>query len=120
MPLSPERVVQRQLDAYNARDLDSWLSTYAPNAEQFALHGERLAAGHAEIRARMTERFAEPDLHADLLGRFTMGAVIVDHERVTRTLAHGRGFVEMICVYEVRDGLIQKATFAVKPMEPTR
>lgn len=49
MTPSPEDVVQRQLDAYNARDLDAWLRTYAPDAQQFALHGERLAAGHAEI-----------------------------------------------------------------------
>ena len=42
-PLSPttresERVVQAQLDAYNARDLDAWLATYREDAEQFMLH----------------------------------------------------------------------------------
>ena len=28
-------LVQRQLDAYNQRDLDAWLKTYAPDAQQF-------------------------------------------------------------------------------------
>lgn len=37
----------------------------------------------------MTDRFSEPDLHAELMGRFTMGAIVVDHERVTRTFPHG-------------------------------
>lgn len=32
---SPEVVVQRQLDAYNAKNLEAWLSTYAPDAKQF-------------------------------------------------------------------------------------
>lgn len=44
----PMGVVQRQLDAYNAKDVSTWLSTYAPDAEQFNLHGERLARGHEE------------------------------------------------------------------------
>lgn len=27
---SPQVVVQRQLDAHNAKNLDAWLATYAP------------------------------------------------------------------------------------------
>jgi ketosteroid isomerase-like protein len=49
---SPEVVVQRQLDAYNAKDLDAWLSTYAEDAKQFELGGGLLAHGHEAIRAR--------------------------------------------------------------------
>ena len=30
-------LIQRQLDAYNAKDLDGWLSTYAKDAKQFSL-----------------------------------------------------------------------------------
>jgi hypothetical protein len=107
-----ESVVQRQFDAYNAKDLDGWLATYAPDAEQFELHGARLAHGHAEIRARMAQRFTEPDLHAELLERIVMGAIVVDHERVTRNYAEGKGTVELLCVYEVLDGRIRRASFA--------
>lgn len=114
-----ETLIQRQLDAYNRHDLEGWLATYAPDAEQFELHGARLAAGHAAIRARMTERFTtEPDLHAALLARSVMPvaagrAVVVDHERVTRNFPEGRGTLEMVCVYEVADGLIRRASFAL-------
>ena len=66
------QVVQRQLDAYNARDLDAWLATYSANAEQYDLHGGLLAAGHEQMRARMTARFKEPNLHAKLLSRVVM------------------------------------------------
>ena len=110
---TPEQVVQRQLEAYNARDLDAWLATYHPQAEQFLLHGDRLARGHDELRARMQLRFAEPDLHAQLLSRICMGNVVVDHERITRNLPEGLGHVEMLCLYEVAGELIRKATFAI-------
>jgi putative hydrolase of HD superfamily len=108
----PVVVVQRQLDAYNAKDLLAWLATYAADAEQFVLQGERLARGRDEIGARMTDRFAEPDLHATLIARSAMGNFVVDHEVVTRNFPEGRGSVEMLCVYEVVDGLIRRASFA--------
>jgi hypothetical protein len=109
----PESIVQRQLEAYNARDLPAWLATYAPDAQQFELHGACLAAGHAQMRERMAARFAEPDLHAELLSRVVMGSVVVDHERITRNFPEGKGAIEMLCVYEVVDGLIAKASFAL-------
>ena len=109
---SPETVVQRQLEAYNARDLSAWLATYAPDAEQFELHGSRLAAGHAQMRERMATRFTEPDLHAELLSRVVMGSIVVDDERVPRNFPEGKGTIEMLCAYEVVNGLIAKASFA--------
>ncbi|HSV51233.1 MAG TPA: nuclear transport factor 2 family protein [Burkholderiaceae bacterium] len=114
MPLnSPLAVVQAQLDAYNAKDLEALLQTYAADAEQFTLHGESLARGHSELRSRFSARLAEPDLHARLLSRIVMGNVVTDYELVTRNFPEGRGSVEMLCVYEVLDGRIQKASFAV-------
>ena len=110
---TPDQVVQRQLDAYNAKDLDAWLATYASTAEQFLLHGERLARGRGELRARMQIRFTEPNLHAKLLTRITMGNVVVDHERITRNFPEGLGHVEMLCVYEVVGEVISKATFSL-------
>lgn len=106
-----EQVVQRQLDAYNARDLDAWLSAYAPDAEQYELHGALLAAGHEQMRTRMMARFTEPNLHARLLSRLVMGQIVIDHELVTRTFPEGPGTVEMLCIYEVSGNAIQKASF---------
>ena len=113
--MTPEQLVQRQLDAYNAKDVEAWLATYAPDAEQRELHGALLAKGHDAMRARIVQRFAEPDLHAELLHRIVMGDVVVDHERITRNFPDGKGVIEMLCVYEVGEGLIRRASFAVKP-----
>lgn len=110
---SPSSIVQSQLDAYNAKDIDALLQTYAIDAEQFMLHGERLAKGHAQLRARFEARLAEPDLHARLLSRIVMGNVVTDCELVTRNFEEGRGTVEMLCIYELSGERIQRASFAI-------
>lgn len=109
---SPLAVIHRQLDAYNAKDIEALLATYAEDAEQFMLHGPCLAKGHAAIRERFLVRFAEPDLQARLLSRQVMANVVVDLELITRNFPEGRGTIEMLCIYEVVDGLIRKASFA--------
>jgi hypothetical protein len=116
--IKAETVVQRQLEAYNARDLERWLATYAADAEQYLLHAGLLASGREAIRKRMTDRFNDLALHAELVSRTVMDNIVVDHELVTRTCPDGLETVEMICIYEVHAGLIAKATFAIGQARP--
>lgn len=109
---SAAAVVQSQLDAFNARDIDGLMATYAPDAEQFQLHGALLARGHEQMRPRYLARFEEPDLHARLVSRTVMDNLVVDLEIITRNFPEGLGTLEMLCIYEVGDGCIQKASFA--------
>lgn len=109
---SPLSVVQGQLDAFNAKDVEALMCTYAPDAEQFALHGERLAKGHDELRPRYLARFEEADLFARLLSRMVIGNIVTDLELITRNFPEGLGTLEMLCIYEVADGRIQRASFA--------
>jgi hypothetical protein len=110
---APELIVQRQLDAYNARDIDALLATYAPDARQFEHPGTLLATGAAEMRARMALRLDEPDLHARLRQRVVMGNIVIDHEEVTRTFPEGKGRIDVVAIYEVIDGKIQSASVQV-------
>lgn len=109
---SPAAIVQTQLDAFNARDIEALMATYAPDAQQFTLHGGQLAQGHAELRPRYLARFQEPDLFARLLTRTVLGNMVIDLELITRNFPEGRGTLEMLCIYEVVDGRIQRASFA--------
>ena len=113
MSTHPLEVVQRQLAAYNAKNIDGLLATYAVDAEQYTLHGERLAKGHEEMRPRFLARFAEPDLSARLISRMVMGNVVVDLESITRNFPEGVGTLEMLCIYEITNGFIQKVSFAL-------
>ncbi len=106
-----EQLVQRQLDAYNSKNLEAWLSCYHPDAVQLDFHGAVLASGHDQMRERIRLRFAEPDLHAQLLNRMVMGDWVTDHELIQRNFPKGRGQVEMLCLYQVKQGLIVKALF---------
>jgi putative hydrolase of HD superfamily len=119
--LSPAAVVQAQLEAYNAKDIDALLQTYAPDARQYALHGDLMARGHEQMRPRYVERFAEPDLHARLVSRSVLGNFVTDVEVITRNFPEGLGTLEMLCVYEVVGGRIVCASFACgeKRMFPT-
>ena len=110
--VTPLTVVQAQLDAYNAKDVEALLRAYAPDAEQFTLHGALLAKGHEQLRSRYLMRFAEPDLHARLISRIVVGSVVIDAELVTRNFPEGLGTLEMLCIYEVVNGRIQRASFA--------
>lgn len=110
---SPAGVVQAQLQAYNAKNIDAFLRAYAPQATQHSLHGELLAQGHEQLRQHYTLRFTEPDLHAHLVSRMAVGNYVTDAEIVTRNFPEGRGTQDMLCIYEVSDGLIQRAWFAL-------
>ncbi len=107
--LTPEAVVQRQLDAYNSRDVDALLAIYADDAQMFEHPATLLASGSAALRERFVARFREPNLQAALLKRIVMGNVVVDHERVTRTFPDGTGTLELMMIFEVKNGRITKA-----------
>lgn len=101
--------MQRQLEAYNARDIGALLASYADDAELYEHPAKLLAKGPAALRERFTIRFQEPNLHATLLNRIVQGNVVIDHEKVTRTFPEGPGSIELIMIYEVTSGRISRA-----------
>ncbi len=107
----PETIVQRQLDAYNAKDIDALMAIYAADAEQFEHPAKLLASGAQAIRERFVTRFKEPNLHAHLVNRIVAGNMVIDHEIVTRTFPEGAGKAELVAIYEVQNETIAKAWF---------
>lgn len=104
-------VVDRQIAAYNRRDLDGFISCYADNAKVVQPDGSFLASGHDEIRARYGELFEHsPDLRAEISNRIEVGAVVIDEERVTGFVSPGMpSEIHAAVVYCVANGLIQDA-----------
>ncbi len=66
-PEEIEAIAQRQLDAYNSRDIETLMRVYHDAAKQFEFPAKLLADGSAEIRQRFLARFAEPNLKATLV-----------------------------------------------------
>jgi hypothetical protein len=109
--MTPETLVQQQLDAYNARDIDALMATYADDVQVFEHPATRLAANAQELRERQMLRLQEPNLHAKLLNRIVSGNLVIDHELVTRTFPEGTGTLEMVAMYQVENDKIIKAWF---------
>ena len=101
----PEDVVQRQLEAYNARDLARFLAEYSEDIEVFRLPAATPAIvgrkAFAEFYA--TQRFNHTGLHAELRGRMAFGNKVIDHERISGV--RDQPF-DIAVAYEVRDGRI--------------
>jgi hypothetical protein len=113
--LSPTDIVQRQLEAYNARDLERFAATYADTVRIFRMPAtEPAISGKAQLREVYRQRFGSPSLHAEILARVVLGNKVIDHERV-------RGIreqpLEAVAVYEVASNLIQTVWFFY-PDEP--
>jgi len=117
---SPAAVVQRQLDAYNAKDLDALLAIYAEDAAIYEHPDKLLAQGTSALRERYAIRLQEANLHAALLHRIVAGDTVIDHERVTRTFPEGPGTVELTMIYEVKAGRIARAWSIAGPKTLTK
>ncbi len=118
--MTPEMTIQRQLDAYNAKDVDALMAIYAEDAQQFEHPATLLAEGAAQIRERFVARFKEPNLYARLINRIVVGNMVIDHEEVMRTFPEGTGKIELVAMYEVQNNRIAKAwfIFGAKTLDP--
>jgi hypothetical protein len=111
LPNEIEIPVQRQLEAYNARDIDAFMKCWADDCLYYAFPSRLLARGAAEIRERHVARFKEPNLFGTLIKRIVVGNLVVDQETVTRTFPDGPGEIDVVAIYEVEGGKIAKAWF---------
>ncbi|MEZ5891775.1 MAG: SgcJ/EcaC family oxidoreductase [Parvularculaceae bacterium] len=104
---SPVEVVQAQLDAYNAQNLDGFCACFADDCVMGEFNGAVATSGKPAIRARYQALFAEfPKNRAQLINRIAVGDVVIDHEDIER--APGNRFL-MAMIYTVKNGLIARA-----------
>jgi hypothetical protein len=103
--------VEKQLEAYNAHDIDSFMEWWAEDAQYYEFPSRLLANGAAEIRERHVVRFREPNLFGRLINRLSVANLVIDQETVTRAFPEGPGEVDVIAIYEVENGKIAKAWF---------
>ena len=71
-------VVDEQVAAYNAHDIETFLSTYAEHAEVVTPRGTR--RGRDALRAAYEPIFAAGTCRAEIIGRLAVGNCVVDLE----------------------------------------
>jgi len=81
--ITPEILVQLQVDAYNAHDLDSMVACYSPAVEFWSMAGKMQGEkGTAALRQGYSELFAKfPKLKVKVLKRICQGAFVIDQEQ---------------------------------------
>ncbi|MEO2051203.1 MAG: nuclear transport factor 2 family protein [Allomuricauda sp.] len=105
---SPAKIVQQQLDAYNARDIDAFMDTYAENIQLFNFPNQLIAQGKGPMEAQYKGFFdSTPDLHCEIKNRIVIGNKVIDEEYVT---VNGSK-ISAVAIYEVENGKIVKVTF---------
>ena len=105
---SPEEVVQRQLNAYNARDIDAFMATYADSAEIYNYPNELMIQGREQMNEQYTGLFKNvPNLYAEVKNRIVMGNKVIDQERARA----GEQYIDAVAIYEVTNGKITRVTF---------
>jgi imidazolonepropionase-like amidohydrolase len=110
LPDSPTALAQRQLNAYNARDIDAFLEPYADDVELYNLPDQLISKGKETMRKRYADMFANtPLLHCELVNRIVVNNTVIDHERVT--FAADRAPAQAIAIYKVENGKIRKVYF---------
>lgn len=110
LPDTPQDLAQRQLNAYNARDIDAFLEPYADDVELYDLPNKLIGKGKDAMRKQYAGMFARtPALHCELVNRMVVGNTVVDHERVTS--GPGREPVQAVAIYKIENGKIAKVYF---------
>ncbi len=78
------QIIDEQVIAYNARDLERFIATYSSEVVIEDGEGNVLGKGHDQMRKAYGDLFgSSPELHADIVNRLSIGPYVVDEEQVT-------------------------------------
>jgi len=107
MPTATD-VVDAQIEAYRAKDIERFLSCYAADASVLLFDGTPMFADKHVMREQYGKLFADsPDLHLTIANRMVAGEFVVDEEHVS-----GMHFgdipteITALSVYRVTNGKI--------------
>lgn len=112
MKRTAEQCAQAQLDAYNARDINSFSEVYSEDIQLIdLLSGEVFCSGREQLNQRYGTMFAEKtQLHCKLVSRIVCPPFVYDQEHVSGLAANT--IVHAVATYYVQNGYIVKAWFA--------
>ena len=108
--MSAVDIVQRQVEAYNDRDLNRFVSAYSETITIFRMpSAEPSISGKVQLAEFYSaQRFNLPGLRAEIVNRIVLGNKVIDHERVWG-VRHTP--IEIAAVYEVVGELIERVWF---------
>jgi hypothetical protein len=108
-----EKIVQKQLEAYNKRDLETFCECYHPNIFVTRLsQNQVICTDKTQFREVYKKLFeASPNLHCEIKSRIIMPSVVIDEELITGRAGTADDF-RVVSIYAFKDGLIERVWFA--------
>ena len=109
LPVTPEFLVQQQLNAYNLRNIDAFLEPYADSVEIYFFPDRLIGKGKATMRNNYEMMFSQfKDLHCEVTKRMLQGNTVIDHEAVTGMGPH---LLKAVAIYKIENNRIAKVYF---------
>ena len=100
-----EKLAQEQLDAYNNRDIDSFLYPYSDSVKVYNILRNFSYQGKDRMREGYAGYFQSVDsLHCTLVNRMVVGNVVVDQEEVYIIREGESVTYKAIAIYTIRNG----------------
>jgi imidazolonepropionase-like amidohydrolase len=110
LPATPAAVVQRQINAYNARDIDAFLATYSSDAKLYEQPDKLLMSGQDAMRKGYAKLFERtPQLHVRIDRQMVLGRHVICEEVVSG--APSGKTIHAAAVYEVEGDKITRVWF---------
>ena len=103
-----EQLVQQQLNAYNAHDLDAFLAPYADDVELYDFPDRLIMKGKEQMRKEYGFVTKTPQLYCRLKNRLVQGNMVIDHVEVS---FGGPEPVYAVAIYIIENGKIAKVYF---------
>ncbi len=110
MSQSADQIVQQQLEAYNARNIDEFMAVFHQDIEIWTLGSESPSAvGWEKVKAIYQELFEQsPELHSKVLNRSVIGNRVIDYERISGRKGSKEDLF-LVMIYELEEGKIRRA-----------
>jgi hypothetical protein len=99
--------VERQIELFNAHDLEGFLALFADDVEVAEIPGTGVPTGKARLRELYAARFqANPDLHASAEAQMISGNFVIQKEKIKGRV--GKGTLVAVTIYQVKAGKIAR------------
>ena len=112
---TPEAIVQANVDAYNAHDLDRYIATFTPSATFGQLGGRILLDSRDAMQGFYRQLFQDrPTVQCTVRSRTVIGPFVIDLQEISSPELAGQGQPPMqaMVLSEVREGRIARIWYA--------
>jgi uncharacterized protein (TIGR02246 family) len=104
----PEEIVQKQVEAYNSRDIEAFLSFYSEDVKIYTFPNKLETDGKAAMRESYASFFKNAKvLDCKIVKRIVRKNKVIDEELVKYNNTEFSG----VAIYELENGKIVKVTF---------